>query len=413
MSVSRVRRTARTALVTTAVAVVTLAGLAAPASAAPKPGPGGGAVDELQVRQRPLVDAATRIRAVVDEDRSNFAGIELIGSTELRLYWKGTPPAAVAKVVKQLRQSVPIKVVPAAYALRELKTEATRLVKEGTASGVVLAAPLADGSGLRVRVEESATTRAAQALTTVPTSVEVGDAPTPTGRWADTVPFWGGSTIERPVNANTVARCTTAFAGRRNNQNVLLTAGHCGSTGQAWTTPSGTYFSRITVGTGNYKAPDLEALFIPVSDHRGRIYDGGVDPTGQGIGEFSKGVAGWAPPEVGQYICQSGSYSGVRCSIRITLKWVTYALDAGTIVTNGVEAQRDDKANAVGKGDSGGPIFRLSSDPNRVIALGVQSAADGSKPATCTGIATQCYWRLYFADLTQIVGHTGFTITVG
>ncbi|GIF48794.1 trypsin [Asanoa ferruginea] len=409
MSVTRLRRS----LVITTVAIVTLAGVAMPASAAPKPGPGGGAVDELQVRQRPLVDAAARIRAVVDEDRSNFAGIELVSSTELRLFWKGTPPAAVAKVVGQLRQSVPIKVIPAAYALRELKSEASRLVKQSTATGVVLAAPLPDGSGLRVRVAGSATMRAAQSLTTVPTSVEVGDAPTPTGRWADTVPFWGGSTIQRPVSGNIVARCTTAFAGRRNNQDVLLTAGHCGSTGQTWTTPSGTYFPPITVGTANYKAADLEAMFIPVSSHRGRIYDGGVDPTGQGIGEFSKAVAGWAPPEVGQYICQSGSYSGVRCSIRITLKWVMYAIDDGTIVTNGVEAQRDDKANAVGKGDSGGPIFRLSSDPNRVIALGVQSAADGTKPATCTGIATQCYWRLYFADLTQIVGHTGFTITVG
>ncbi|MEU8328577.1 trypsin-like serine protease [Micromonospora sp. NPDC048839] len=315
-------------------------------------------------------------------------------------------------VVKRLRQSVPIKVVPAAYALRELKTEATRLVKEGTTSGIVLAAPLADGSGLRLRVAGTAMTRTAQALTTIPTSVEVGDAPTPTGRWADTVPFWGGSTIERSAGGNKVTRCTTAFAGRRNNQNVLLTAAHCGSTGQAWTTPSGTYFSQIAVGTANYEKPDLEAMFIPVSDHRGRIYDGGVDPTGQGIGEFSKAVAGWAPPEVGQYICQSGSYSGVRCSIRITLKWVTYSLD-GIIVTNGVEAQRDDKTNAVGKGDSGGPIFRLSSDPNRVVALGVQSAGDSSTPATCTGIATQCFWRLYFADMTQIVGQTGFTVTVG
>ncbi|WP_143050034.1 trypsin-like serine protease [Asanoa ishikariensis] len=413
MSSTSVSRAVRSALVTTTVAIVTLVSVTGPASAAPKPGPGSGAVDELQVRQRPLVDAATALRAVVDEDRSNFAGIELVGSTELRLYWKGTPPAAVGTVVKRLRQSVPVKVIPAAYALRELKAEATRLVTTGNASGVVLAAPLADGSGLRVRVTSTATMTAARTMTAVPTSVEVGDAPTPTGRWADTVPFWGGSTIERPVNANTVSRCTTAFAGRRNNQNVLLTAGHCGSTGNAFTTPSGTYFPKISVGTANYKKADLEALFIPVSDHRGRIYDGGVDPTGQGIGEFSKGVAGWAPPEVGQYICQSGSYSGVRCSIRITLKWVTYALDAGTIVTNGVEAQRDDQANAVGKGDSGGPVFRLHSDPNRVIALGVQSAADPSKTTTCTGIATTCFWRLYFADMTQIVGHTGFTITVG
>ncbi|WP_203701667.1 hypothetical protein [Asanoa iriomotensis] len=403
------RRALRNVLVTSAVAAVTLAGVAGPASARPKPGPGG-AVDQLQISQRPLVDAATRIRAVVDEERSNFAGIELVGSTELRLYWKGTPPPAVAKVVGQLRPRVPIKVLPAAYALRELKAEATRLVASGT--GVVLAAPLTDGSGLQVRVTAQARMADPRTLTAMPTKVEVGDAPTATGRWADTSPFWGGSTIERQVSPTTIGRCTSGFAGQRNGQKVLITAAHCGPTGAVWRTPSGTYFPPIGVGTANHRVADLEALFIPVGDHRGRIYDGGVDPTGQGIGEFSKAVAGWGPPEVGQYVCQSGSYSGVRCSLRITLKWVSYSLN-GVIVTNGVEAQRDDRANAVGKGDSGGPVFRLSSDPNRVIALGVQSAADGSKPATCTGIATECYWRLYFADMTQIVGRTGFTITVG
>lgn len=156
------------------------------------------------------------------------------------------------------------------------------------------------------------------------------------------------------------------------------------------------------IGTSVTRYPPYETMLIRATT-AGRIYDGATDPTGAGSGEFSKPVIGWRAPTVGMGICQSGSYSGVRCGIKVTKTNYSYNLggDIG-IVGDGVVAEKTDRTSALGQGDSGGPSFTLAADPAKVYALGFNSAIDTSTQVTCTGYnysGRQCAWRMIFANI--------------
>ncbi len=139
----------------------------------------------------------------------------------------------------------------------------------------------------------------------------------------------------------------------------------------------------------------------------GRIFDGGV-----GTGEFSKPVVGAATPFVGEWLCQSGSFSGARCNIVVKAKNVNINTDLGYVNYGTVKAEQVDHQNAVAKGDSGGPMFALNwPNANQVIAKGTNTAIDLGAQTACTGVATVCAWRTYFTDITtSLAGYPGASI---
>lgn len=82
-----------------------------------------------------------------------------------------------------------------------------------------------------------------------------------------------------------------------------------------------------------------------------QYYDGAWnDPTG-----YHKHVAGWGLNKAGDYVCTSGSMSGIHCNILVQYAGITMNI-GGIDRQNVVKAIRTDTSMAVAAGDSGGPV---------------------------------------------------------
>ena len=199
-------------------------------------------------------------------------------------------------------------------------------------------------------------------------------------------------------------RCSTGFAIAIGGVSKMLSAGHCGANGGSAYDGGGQYMGTISGDTNAY-----DTLYINTSS-AGRIYDGGV-----GTGEFSKPVVGASHSYVGDWLCTSGAYSGARCNEQVIAVNVT--IWVGYYIYGMVRAEQVNHTNAVGNGDSGGPVFSLSADPNKVIAKGTVSAIDTSTSVACTGIPTgngrTCAWRFYYADVVNSLNRYGAAIVTG
>jgi hypothetical protein len=263
----RQRRLRRLGLCVIAVAVLSAAG-ALPASAGsgstsePKPQPGDAAVldqtdAETRARmeaQAPLSAAASRIQQVVDEGHdAGYAGIGL-GAGDVVVWWKGVPPAAVRRAIREARASVPVRVVGAAHSRAELESAAQNVTDFIAANpdlgyfGVEIAY---DGSRLVVDVDpasgQSSATASLPPGMDVPSDVAVevkAKAPLElTGRLDDFAPYWGGGRIN---NNDNTAFCTAGWPVRQGSTEYMLTAGHCGRPGGDWNNGNDTQF----FGTG-------------------------------------------------------------------------------------------------------------------------------------------------------------------
>jgi hypothetical protein len=364
---------------------------------------------DLLATQERLRDAATRLDGAV-RGRAGFTGIELsVLDRQVRLYWHGAVPAAVTESVTGLRGRASIAVKPARYSRHQLNAAAARLTgRSGPAAAPVLRVGIpADGHGLEVGVRGSAV-KARGSLASVAGGVAIDvssdQAARPLYSRLDDVPaFWGGG---REVNARTGGQCSTGFAiaNRSTGQRSILTAGHCGENGDRIDTGT----RRYAIGTVTAKVAAADTLHLP-TNAGGRIYDGGV-----GVGEFSKPVAAAWDSFPGLWLCTSGSYSGARCNIviRAVNEWInTNAGWMGPLT----RAEHVNRQSAAGQGDSGGPVFALTSDYSRVIAVGTISAGDvGGAAAACTGIQGRlCSWRIWFADVADSLVRYNSAIVLG
>src|SRR5262245_44725818 len=137
------------------LAAVVLVAAGSPAVAAPgKPPPGAGTAqpdksvpagfaswDEVMTVQQRLNKAADAITA---GDPDGYGGIKADPLTrELVVYWKGTVPAGVQRIIDA--QTVPVRVLPAKYTQKELRAETARVIQD---KSITSAGPAPDGSGL-------------------------------------------------------------------------------------------------------------------------------------------------------------------------------------------------------------------------------------------------------------------------
>ena len=329
------------------------------------------AVRDRMLAQRPLREAAGDIRAVVEQGRApDFAGM-VIRDGGLVVYRKGAPSAGLTSEVTEARETMTVTVESAAHSFSELEAAADAVAEHLRANPTSpihsIDVPV-DGSGLVLAADGAVDP---SDVPTAPVPVKVVQRPRImlTSRLADTAPFWGGARI---TNADTGGSCTSGFGVRRDGISYMLTAGHCG---------------RIFGGlfNGNYSAwigaasfeNDAHDLLLVRANVGGRIYDGPV-----GVGEFSKAVAGWGWTTPGEYLCHSGSRSGVVCHIRNTNNMAhtmcdTDAYGVRQCYSDLVLAERVNGMTAALPGDSGGPVFGLAHDPNRVIAKGTITGAGG------------------------------------
>jgi len=402
------------------------------------------AVQRMQ-RQDVLLRAAERIRGkAAGGADTGLSGITIDPDKgALQLFWRGALPAAVSEAVSGARaQGVAVSVRQAPYTERQLLAEIDRMAAANAAAAKgsrydLQLAPKPDGSGIWAGVSglaagASATVarRLAAALGT-PVALEVEAAGTFafSHRWYDTTPYWGGAYIERGATA-----CSDAFGVTGNNgaATYLLTAAHCGegtwqSGGVSDPSIPGSVF-HVTYGStipaGRAPQHDAQLILTPGGAGNGVYWGASINPptslgsnSGVTIGSTENNV-------VGAFVCNSGSYSGTICNIRIELAKVTFSFDQPE---NGVQHMNNmslgvkqlDSSGitaANGNGDSGGPILSVVS--NRGRAYGVISGmyTGGGWDAPCVGYrpsGRRCSRSVWFGDIRTILSAVGARMNTG
>ncbi|MEU9887618.1 hypothetical protein [Sphaerisporangium sp. NPDC051011] len=362
---------------------------------------------DLLTTQRKLVKAADRITAAVGtRGDTGFASIVAAPENrELRVYWKGTTPGAIGALLRELREDVPVSVLPAAYSVRELEREMNRLAR-ASGGAITSIAPNADGSGLTASVADRGVTRSALAASAVPVTVEAGVTPAPARRWDDTAP-WRGGAAWRTTTAAGIG-CSTGWAVAYGGASWMLSAAHCATAGQVAIDPTGE-----RIGPVAYTDKTRDVMLIRATT-TGRVYNnnpGTVTP------EFDNPVIGTTGSYVGMYLCTSGAYSGTICLCQVIRTGVTINLADG-VLTGLAQVENTTRKNAAGQGDSGGPVETPEpSSTTQQYALGVISAIDTSAQVACTGYVTTgrlCSWRLYYAPWSNATAaFPGIAITTG
>lgn len=322
----------------------------------------------------------------------------------LKIFWKGAVPQSVQAVIDAERQTVPVKVLPAKYTKRELADAVGRLTANPEFGEVE---SMTDASGVLVRPRTGRSGDAkVRALASDPdVTVIIGEESHGrdfVSRNDDSPPHWAGGrtwdmTYGEPL-------CSTSFAIKKGSSYFLLYARHCM---KGVDTP---VYDGGQDLIGYESGADYEYDTAVISSSvalQGRVWDGPWNSS-----SYWKPVQGASPTNNGNWVCTSGSASGIRCGIQV-LNIDVHVGTTGPFVS----AYKTDGTNAVGEGDSGGPVFSLPSPDNgKVIAKGVISAGIQGYTTTCTGdlsFARTCYKRVLFADVSGELSRRGATIVTG
>jgi len=346
--------------------------------------------DVMQMQQR-MNAAATRIQEVA-QSRSDSGYAGTVAAPENRalvVYWKGRVPDAAQRVIAEQSKDVPVEVIPARYSLTQMTSEGRRLAGDPAYAEVV---PMVDGSGIRVKTVAGRTPRARTATSSVSVIRDSRTAPNAGvlfSRQNDYSPYWGGARTRN---------CTTGWAIWWNGNSRILSAGHCGNNGNSIYDGGGDL-----MGTVINDNDTRDTHMIDARGH-GRIWDGPWTET-----SYTKAVRGATFSNVGNWLCTSGSRSGVRCDIRVTANnawWGTrYPM---------VYAEQQAHVSAAGQGDSGGPVFELPwPDDGKVIAKGTITGGVSGTFVPCTGevwAGRLCSWSFVYADVTQSLAYYGASI---
>jgi hypothetical protein len=368
-----------------------------------------------------VLDAVDSVRA--RETDRGFAGVVVTPDAGLvELYWKGTPPQAVADAVEDAATTADVRVTvrPADHTRRELLHLARSLViedrvpedlavyadlihrvaipPEGDAIEIGIAPPArledADIALWSLQAE-----RAIETVLEVPVDLVVDAAPAAMSRRDDASPWRGGAAI---VGDGT---CSTGFGVRRTGMRTaaphgLLTAAHCrGDARGEYRT--GDRSEVVGPERGRHPRP-VDSRVIPVERAAASVYSGGVG----GAAEFTRPVRGAGRSVVGDAVCTSGAATGAHCGL-VVVSVDSYIRPAGvSSFTRVVEAAsvvpRGNRGDvAAGQGDSGGPVFTLAADGG-VEARG--TIVGGSRVVPCAHRrAATCTANVFFADIGTVL----------
>ncbi|MFI1165806.1 S1 family peptidase [Streptomyces sp. NPDC020801] len=365
----------------------------------------------------------------------------------LRLYWKGTPPQRVRRILARLPKGVTASVRPARYSKAELHQARSRLLRSGKPEDLRIAStstPIritsiglaVDGSGLEIGYDEdrgtgkrsqadplaavarksrsseikTVTDHATGVHTTVvykPLSVDLSS------RQEDNTPWYGGSALRNPSGGI----CSSSFSVQTaSGQHELSTAYHCGGGNGVWHTYWGGKLIGTTDGDQSDATDDALGIRLPSGQSAGRLYDGPADETDG----YAKPVTGWGHNNVGDYVCTDGANSGVHCNVQIA------KTDIGVTGANGVYRPVTDLAYSTSltpdhiaavNGDSGGPVFAGVNNYTADEARGMITALD--RTVTCpsseyvldSGVRTPwCVQGVYFVPIYQTLHDMYWTL---
>jgi hypothetical protein len=367
--------------------------------------------------------------------RSGFAGVKVDAvANTLTVYWRGSVPDYVNAVLKNARDVGITTSIVAARFDRETLEEVRAHLASGAASAAAMVQPTVisipvDGSHLDVGVPtatagspsaaSNATARFEQlAGGLVPVQLFDSEPTDLKGRWYDLpTPFYGGDEMARPDGSNYTA-CSGGFPVHNSaGTTYMTTAAHCvGTVGEQWYTAATTDvpMGKTAAVYGHNSSYAVDSAIVSESTAP-RIWDGGVDQSGNGSGEFTKILAGYRNSVVGDWLCTSGGMSGAHCNGQVT-KSDDYVNVGGSV--GYVYAQRIEQPQhtvLAGQGDSGGPVFALANGNTEDIADSTISLGDQQTLTSCTGAATTCFWRIWAARIssTLVDSQTNISTTHG
>ncbi|MBP2326683.1 hypothetical protein JOF56_007068 [Kibdelosporangium banguiense] len=355
--------------------------------------------DDLFAAQQQLNTAADTITNARDEQKDEgFSGVTAAPEERrVVLYWRGPVPPRVQEAVKEASRTAPVALAQSRYSEQELLSEGQALQSEKAVTGV---APNVDGSGLSVSVsvsEEEARALPAIKALRVPYVIFpfiTADA-LAFNRQADIPPYWGGARWHSPSR-----HCSTGFAIRLGGTSAILGSGHCGNNGQSAWINGGAFMGPII----NKNA--LRDTLAIRTYAAGRIYSGGI------FSNLSIPVKGKQSSYVGNYTCNSGAFTGLRCVSRVTSVNNLILTNVGFMFPM-VRATSISNTPAAGLGDSGGPVISYWNYALLRQALGKGTISAGSGRLGPCGISSQCYRTVYYADLTQTLSFYGATLQLG
>ncbi|GAA0412762.1 hypothetical protein GCM10009530_76610 [Microbispora corallina] len=231
-----------------------------------------------------------------------------------------------------------------------------------------------------------------------------GEVQPSSGRWDDghVGGFYGGAHIDTSVGG-----CTDGFSWYSGSTKYMLTAGHCTTLGgSVWTSAeylgsvvedtfangSGTVYIN---GQSTYHG-DLSLIKITGSYYGApRIYVGGK------TSKTSRPVSAmWSRrADYGDQYCTGGAMAGELCGWRVNALRINFKWSDGRITKNMIRGIK--QGQCIIKGDSGGPVYTVTSAGN-VVAKGIQSGKGGGGSDNWGGAFDPCIdtftdvWEAYY-----------------
>jgi hypothetical protein len=263
----------------------------------------------------------------------------------------------------------------AKFSRKELIAAAEQVTRDAQALGqeqvtVESVGPAVDGSGIQVSVlsnDAGDLARASELLKSRYGAVvaDVNAVETKTSdaelyfngwRFNDFSPWYGGDRL-----ASSTSGCTSGFAATYNNAPAILTASHCGPVGTNWWNGPNTVGGFRFMGSTVYSDTATDVAAIGASGSLS--INVGYDP--QVASQLY--VGSWASPVVGEYLCQSGSYTGERCGLRVVdtaqyvcLSYFLWWCTSWQGPLADVISAYGSGSPAAGHGDSGGPVYQYT-----------------------------------------------------
>jgi hypothetical protein len=327
---------------------------------------------ELTKKQEKLIAVAQKLADKAKEKGSDFAGVSIDPDTQtIHLYRKDK---AKGPGLDAVPAGVKIDVHAAKFTRNEMLDASEQITRDAQLLGeqqhVVVEAvgPTVDGSGIDVTVfstDAAGLDKASKALHdkygAIVGDVHVAAKKTSESdqffagfRFNDYAPWYGGDRI-----SSSSVSCTTGFAATYNGLPAMLTASHCGGVGTSfWNGPTSSNGWNF-MGNVNYSNTNTDVASIGVSSYSTYI---NVGSNPQSPGQLN--ISSWASPVVGQYLCQSGSFTGEVCGLRVVdtgqyvclthvLWWCTSWQGPIADVINYLGPSY----YSAGHGDSGGPVY--------------------------------------------------------
>jgi hypothetical protein len=327
---------------------------------------------ELTKKQEKLVQVAQKLADKGKDKGSDFSGVSIDPDTgTVDLFRKDK---SKGHGLDSVPAGVKVDVHAAKFTREEMLDASAQITSDAQLLGeqqhvlVEAVGPTVDGSGIDVTVFSNGAAdldRASKALKGKYGAI-VGDvhgtAKTPSEsdqfyagfRFNDYAPWYGGDRI-----ANSSLSCTTGFAAVYNGLPAMLTAAHCGGVGTSfWNGPTTTGGWNF-LGNVTYSNTNTDVASIQVSSYSNYI---NVGSNPQAPTQLL--ISGWQSPVVGQYLCQSGSFTGEVCGLRVVDTGQYVCLTKVLWWCTSWQGPIADVINylgpgyySAGHGDSGGPVY--------------------------------------------------------